>query len=77
MSRELVKRADINCVPKPPGTELIYEDCLSTIYSMLLGKTPAERNRYQFFGSAMGADVQFDILSWNSGTLDWQLGVSQ
>ena len=77
ISRELVKRADINCEPKPPGTGLIIEDCLSAILSIALGKTHAEKNQYQFFGSAMGADVRFEILSWNFGTVDWQLRASQ
>lgn len=74
---EFVKRADVNCVPKSPGTELIIGDCLSAIFSMVFGKTPAERNQYQFFGSAMGADVQFEILSCDIGTVDWQLRASQ
>ena len=71
INHELVKRANINCVPKPPGTELIFEDCVSAIYSMVAGKTPAQRNAHQYFGPGMSADVQFQILSWASGMVDW------
>lgn len=71
INHELVKRADINCVPKPPDTELMVEDCLLAISNMLVGKTPAQRNAYQYFGSSTAADVQFEFLSWVSGMLDW------
>ena len=69
-SHDLVKRANVNCVPKPPGTDLIIRDCLNAISNMIVGKTRAERNRFQYFGSAMGADVQFETLLWDAGTVD-------
>ena len=69
-SHELVKRANVNCVPKPPGTDLIIGDCLNAIFNMIFDKTPAERNRFQYFGSSMGADVQFETLLWDAGTVD-------
>lgn len=71
IDHELVKRADVNCVSKAPDTVLIYDDCLSAILSMALGRTAAQRNAYQYFGSSTSADVQFQLLSWNFGMLDW------
>ena len=71
IDHELVKRADINCVSRPPDTVLIFEDCLSAILDMALGRAATQRNAYQYFGSSVTADVQFQLLSWNSGMLDW------
>ena len=65
---ELVKRANIDCVPRPPAHELLLADCLSSILNMGLGGTAAQRNAYQYFGSSMTADVKFQLLSWNYGT---------
>lgn len=71
INHELVKRADVNCVPNSPDTELIFEDCVSAIFSVLAGKTIAQRNAYQYFGATETADVRFQLLSWNSGMVDW------
>lgn len=71
INHELVKRAPINCVPKPPNTELLFNDCESAIFSVLDGKTFAQIYGFQYFGSTTSADVPFQFLSWNSGTLDW------
>ena len=70
---ELVKRADVNCVSRPPDTVLIFEDCLSAILNMAMGSTAAQRNAYQYFGSSVTADVKFQILSWSFGMFDWHI----
>ena len=72
-NHELVKRADINCVPKSPDTELIFGDCVDAILSVLANKTSAQMIVYQYFGFTMSADEQFHLLEWHFGTLDWHI----
>ena len=68
LGHKLVKRADFNCQPIDPTSELDFADCFSTIQQMVDGKTRAEQNRLQWFGSTPAANVQFQTLQWASGT---------
>ena len=64
---ELAKRADINCRPMVPTSELYFVDCMRTIQNIMDGKTRAEKNQLQWFGSTPASDVQFQSLLWASG----------
>ncbi|KAL2047015.1 hypothetical protein N7G274_001033 [Stereocaulon virgatum] len=81
LDHELVKRADINCRPIDPYSELDFIDCVRTIRNILDGKTRAEKHQLQWFGSTPVADVRFRSLLWASGTcnirIDSEEGVDQ
>ena len=68
LGHKLVKRADINCQPIDPTSELDFADCFSTIQQMVDGKTRAEQNLLQWFGSTPAANVQFQTLQWAFST---------
>ena len=67
ISHDLVKRANVDCLPTSPTTELTFEDCVTAIFDIWAGKTVAQRNAYQYFGPTIGADVRFNSLQWSFG----------